>query len=73
MTHATCSRIRFDLGSVDLAVAACVGAAATAARAEGPATLEVDAGNPGVAIPAGFFGLMTEEINHATTADCSPS
>ena len=33
--------------------------------AEGPATLEVDAGKPGVAIPAGFFGLMTEEINHS--------
>jgi alpha-N-arabinofuranosidase len=25
----------------------------------------VDAGKPGVAIPAGFFGLMTEEINHS--------
>ena len=46
-------------------VAACAGVAATAARADGPATLEVDAGKPGVAIPAGFFGLMTEEINHS--------
>jgi alpha-L-arabinofuranosidase len=34
-------------------------------RAEGPATLDVDAGKPGVAIPAAFFGLMTEEINHS--------
>jgi alpha-N-arabinofuranosidase len=25
----------------------------------------VDAGKPGVTIPAGFFGLMTEEINHS--------
>ena len=33
--------------------------------AEGPATLDVDVGKPGVAIPAGFFGLMTEEINHS--------
>ena len=38
---------------------------AATARADGPATLEVDAGKPGVAIPAGFFGLMTEEINHS--------
>ncbi len=46
-------------------VAACAGVAGTAARAEGPARLEVDAGKPGVVIPAGFFGLMTEEINHS--------
>ncbi len=46
-------------------VAACAGAAATAARADGPATLDVDVGKPGVTIPAGFFGLMTEEINHS--------
>ena len=39
--------------------------AATASRAEGPATLDVDVSKPGVAIPAGFFGLMTEEINHS--------
>jgi alpha-L-arabinofuranosidase len=29
------------------------------------ATLDIDAGKPGVAIPPRFFGLMTEEINHA--------
>jgi alpha-N-arabinofuranosidase len=46
-------------------VAACAGVSASAARADSPATLEVDAGKPGVAIPAGFFGLMTEEINHS--------
>ncbi len=45
--------------------AACAAVSATAARADGPATLEVDAGKPGVTIPAGFFGLMTEEINHS--------
>ena len=46
-----------------VAVAAC--AAPAASRAEDPATLNVDVGKPGVAIPAGFFGLMTEEINHS--------
>jgi alpha-N-arabinofuranosidase len=40
-------------------------AASAALRAEAPVTLDVDAGRPGVAIPAGFFGLMTEEINHS--------
>lgn len=30
-----------------------------------PATLDVDVNKPGVAIPATFYGLMTEEINHA--------
>ena len=64
-THARSRPIPFDLGSVACVVAACAGVAATAARADGPATLEVDAGKPGVAIPAGFFGLMTEEINHS--------
>jgi alpha-N-arabinofuranosidase len=47
------------------AVAVCAGVSATASRAEGPGTLDVDAGKPGVCIPAGFFGLMTEEINHS--------
>jgi alpha-N-arabinofuranosidase len=46
-------------------VTACGGVAATAAPADGPATLEVDVGKPGATIPAGFFGLMTEEINHS--------
>ncbi len=46
-------------------VAACAGVAATAARAEGPATLDVEVNKPGATIPAGFFGLMTEEINHS--------
>lgn len=46
-------------------VAASAGVSASAARGDGPATLEVDAGKPSVAIPAGFFGLMTEEINHS--------
>ncbi len=47
------------------AAAAGVCLAATVSRAEGPATLDVDVSKPGVAIPAGFFGLMTEEINHS--------
>jgi alpha-N-arabinofuranosidase len=46
-----------------LAVATSV--ATSVALAEAPATLEVDVGQPGVAIPPDFFGLMTEEINHA--------
>jgi alpha-N-arabinofuranosidase len=46
-------------------VAVCAGVVASAARADGPATLDVDAGKPGVTIPEGFFGLMTEEINHS--------
>src|SRR4051794_26238176 len=46
-------------------VAVCLLARAGVARADGPATLEVDAGKPGVTIPADFFGLMTEEINHS--------
>jgi alpha-L-arabinofuranosidase len=35
------------------------------ARADDRATLEIDAGKPGTPIPERFFGLMTEEINHA--------
>jgi alpha-N-arabinofuranosidase len=37
----------------------------TPARAGVTATLDVDVDNPGVAVPPMFFGLMTEEINHA--------
>ncbi|MDG3005405.1 alpha-L-arabinofuranosidase C-terminal domain-containing protein [Paludisphaera mucosa] len=40
-------------------------ARAGAGHAQAPATLEVDVSKPGVTIPAEFFGLMTEEINHA--------
>jgi alpha-N-arabinofuranosidase len=46
-------------------ILACADLSATATRADEPATLEVEVGKPGVAIPAGFFGLMTEEINHS--------
>ncbi|WP_165224778.1 alpha-L-arabinofuranosidase C-terminal domain-containing protein [Aquisphaera insulae] len=47
--------------------AACAGVftAVAPARADAPATLEVEVNRPGVAIPADSFGLMTEEINHA--------
>jgi beta-xylosidase/alpha-L-arabinofuranosidase len=45
--------------------AACASLAAATTRADGPATLEVDVGKPGVTVPASFFGLMTEEINHS--------
>lgn len=49
-----------------LAIAAALAAVSvTAARADVPATLDVDVNKPGVTIPATFFGLMTEEINHA--------
>lgn len=30
-----------------------------------PATLSIDVGKPGPAIPPSFYGLMTEEINHS--------
>jgi alpha-L-arabinofuranosidase len=46
-------------------VAMCAGVAASAAHAEDAATLDVDVSKPGVEIPASFFGLMTEEINHS--------
>jgi alpha-L-arabinofuranosidase len=45
--------------------AALAGVTAASARADAPATLDVDVSQPGAAIPAHFFGLMTEEINHA--------
>lgn len=51
------------LGLVLIAASAAAGMAAMAADVR--ATLDVDAGKPGGAIPASFFGLMTEEINHA--------
>src|SRR5207248_11599020 len=37
----------------------------TPARAGVSATLDVDVNKPGVAVPPTFYGLMTEEINHA--------
>ena len=43
---------------------ACVRSAAPV-QAGVPATLEVDVDKPGVTIPAIFYGLMTEEINHS--------
>src|SRR5262245_24749227 len=46
-------------------VAACVSISAAASRAEVSATLDVDVSKPGPTIPANFFGLMTEEINHS--------
>ena len=35
------------------------------AQAGIPATLNVEVNKPGVSIPATFYGLMTEEINHS--------
>src|SRR5437879_4241480 len=35
------------------------------AMAAAPATIDVDVNRPGIAIPASFYGLMTEEINHS--------
>jgi alpha-L-arabinofuranosidase len=48
-----------------LMLAALAGVTAAAVHADGPATLDVDVSKPGPPIPARFFGLMTEEINHA--------
>jgi alpha-N-arabinofuranosidase len=49
-----------------IAMALSVLAPAAASRAQSsPATLDVDVGRPGPAIPASFYGLMTEEINHS--------
>ncbi|MBI5834073.1 MAG: alpha-N-arabinofuranosidase [Armatimonadetes bacterium] len=49
-----------------LALAAAIACLSVAsARADVAAMLTVDASKPGVAIPRDFFGLMTEEINHA--------
>jgi alpha-N-arabinofuranosidase len=46
-------------------VAATGGVAATATGADCPAKLDVEVGKPGATLPASFFGLMTEEINHS--------
>jgi len=46
-------------------VAVCAIVAATAARADEPARLEVDVSKPGFTIRTSFCGLMTEEINHS--------
>src|SRR5436305_12929278 len=43
----------------------CGGMMAPAASADVSATLGIDVNKPGVAIPKTFYGLMTEEINHA--------
>lgn len=45
--------------------AALAGVAAAAVHADVPATLAVDVSTPGPIIPASFFDMMTEEINHA--------
>src|SRR6185312_1881064 len=39
--------------------------AASPSRADATATLNIDVNKPGAAIPKTFYGLMTEEINHA--------
>ena len=46
-------------------LAMCSGMMLSAARADVRVTLDVDVSKPGVAIPPGFYGLMTEEINHS--------
>lgn len=48
--------------AVGMSVGVLLAAVASAAT---PATLSVDVNKPGITIPAGFNGLMTEEINHA--------
>lgn len=59
------ARPRAGIASRLAIAAALVAVSATAARADVPATLDVDVNKPGITIPATFFGLMTEEINHA--------
>jgi alpha-L-arabinofuranosidase len=44
---------------------ACLGIAIPTARASVPATLDIEVGQPGPAVPPSFYGLMTEEINHS--------
>src|SRR5438874_391200 len=46
-------------------VMAFAGVAVATVAAGAPFTLDVDVSKPGVSIPPGFSGLMTEEINHA--------
>jgi alpha-N-arabinofuranosidase len=43
----------------------CGGVPAPAVAAEVTATLDIDLSKPGTAVPKNFYGLMTEEINHA--------
>lgn len=57
-------RANFELRLALIAAAACA-CLTTTAWADTEATLNVDVSKPGPAIPANFFGLMTEEINHA--------
>jgi len=45
--------------------ALCGGRFAVAAGTDFTGTLDVDVNKPGVTIPAMFYGLMTEEINHS--------
>lgn len=47
-----------------LCCAGCIVLAAATSLAA-PARLEIDLGHPGHAIPPGFYGLMTEEINYS--------
>src|SRR3954451_21725374 len=41
------------------------GFASSPARGDATATLDIDVNKPGHTIPKTFYGLMTEEINHA--------
>src|SRR6478672_5652440 len=55
-----------NVGMVCAMMAAlCGGIASPRLRAQVTATLDIDVNKPGVAIPKMFYGLMTEEINHA--------
>ncbi len=45
--------------------AAGIAAAAASSGRATPATLDIDLAHPGHAIPASFYGLMTEEINYS--------
>ena len=50
---------------IALAVACALALASARANAAATATVDIDLGKPGTPVPPMFYGLMTEEINHA--------
>src|SRR5690348_5930831 len=57
---------KFRITTLGMMVVALYGGVASPSlRADATATLDIDVNKPGVAIPKTFYGLMTEEINHA--------
>ena len=56
--------MKIQAASAALCVACCFALSSVTSLAT-PAKLEIDLGHPGHAIPASFYGLMTEEINYS--------